>query len=233
MDRKKFIKLSFASAFGLGITSSMSSCDNNNVEIECDATNTCTTQCDEEGPFYKAVTNNNTDLTQLGPGDAATFQNQKVKIKISGRVLTGINCDEPVDGAVVNIWHADPDGHYDVKESSPGAGDAVADDDVQIIFRTSLVTNNNGEYFYVTYQPFGYYNRPQHIHYKVQASGYKEMITQLYFKDDPKLVPGNFDDGISQTEADRIIEDRKVNLVDSSTVGIEKEGVFDIHIEAS
>ena len=231
MDRKNFLKMSFASAFGLGLTSALTSCDNT-VEIECDATNACTTQCDEEGPFYKAITHNNTDLTQLGPGDSASFNNSKVKIKISGQVFTGDNCDVPVSGAVVDIWHADPDGHYDVKESRPGRGDAVPDDEVQIVFRTSLVTNNNGEYFYITYLPFGYYDRPQHIHYKVQATGYKELVTQLYFSDDPKLVPGNFSGGISQAEADRIVEDRKIQLLDSSTADINKEGIFNIHIEA-
>jgi protocatechuate 3,4-dioxygenase beta subunit len=231
MDRKNFLKMSIASAFGLGLTSTLNSCDNNTVEIECDATKACTTQCDEEGPFYKTVSNNNTDLTQIGPGDSATYTNQKVKIKISGRVLSGDNCDEPVSGAIVDIWHADPDGHYDVKESRPGRGDAVPDDEVQIVFRTSLITNDNGEYFYVTYQPYGYYDRPQHIHYKVNASGYKELVTQLYFADDPKLVPGNFSGGISQAEVDRITADRKVQLTDSTNSDIDKEGVFDIHIE--
>lgn len=230
MDRKNFIKMSVTSIFGLGMAGGITSCDNN-VEIECDATSACTTQCDEEGPFYKMVSHNNTDLTQLGPGDSASFNNTKVKIKISGRVLTGANCDEPVSGAVIDIWHADPDGHYDVKESSPGRGDAVTDTEVQIIFRTSLVTNSNGEYFYITYQPFGYYDRPQHIHYKVLSSNYKDLVTQLYFANDPKLVPGAFSDGISEAEADRITADRKVQLIDSLTAGIDKEGVFDIHIE--
>ena len=234
MDRKKFIRTSLLGAMGAGIITNATACkkEENPPTVECTTENACVTQCDEEGPFFKTVANNNTDLTQIGPGDNAIFTNEKVKIKIVGRVLSGINCDEPVADAMIHIWHADPDGHYDVKESSPGAGDAIPDEEVQINFRTILASNDNGEFSFITYQPFGYYNRPQHIHFKVIATGFKELTTQLYFEGDPKLVPGNFSDGISQEEADRIDNDRKVMLNDSADPNLDKEGVFDIHIEA-
>ena len=233
MNRKKFLKNGL---LGLGLAtvvpSTLSSCKKDNETTPATTnTNACNTKADDEGPFFKVTATNNTDMTQIGPGDSAVFTNERVKIKISGKVLTGANCDTPVAGATIHIWHADPDGHYDVKETSPGAGDAVPDTAVQINFRTVLTTNDNGEYFFTTYQPFGYYNRPQHIHFKVNATGFKELTTQLYFEGDPKLVPGNFSDGISQAEADKIDEDRKVTLNAAATTAINKEGVFDIKIE--
>ena len=234
MDRTKFLQTSALATLGLGLISTAQSCKKKEEEtIDCGSTNACVTKCDAEGPFFKSVTNNNTDLTQIGPGNAATYSNTVTKIRISGRVLSGDSCNEPVADAIINIWHADPDGHYDVKESSPGAGDAVPDTEVQINFRTMLRTNANGEYSFITYQPFGYYNRPQHIHYKVDASGHQQLTTQLYFEGDPKLVPGNFSDGISQSEADAVDANRRVLLSDSSSTEVEKEGTFDLHIQRS
>lgn len=237
MDRKKFLRTSLLGTVGLGLASTYVSCKKDDEEMEavsninCNSTNDCVTKCDEEGPFFKQVQTNNTDMTQLGPGDSASFTNNKEKIKISGRLLTGVNCDEPVANGVIHIWHADPDGHYDVKESSPGAGDAIPDPSVQINFRTMLTSNMNGEYSFITYLPFGYYDRPRHIHLKVIANGYKELTTQIYFEGDPKLIPGNFSGGISATEANRIDNDRKLTLAASSGIAVDKEGIFNIKIE--
>lgn len=226
MNRKKFIKNSIG-IVGASFYGTLMSCSK---EETVTPDNGCVTKSDDEGPFFKLASTNNTDLTQLGPGDSALYSNQKVKIKVSGTVFSGDNCDVPVADATIHIWHADPDGHYDVKESSPGAGDAIPDNQVQIVFRTVLTTNANGEYSFVTYQPFGYYNRPQHIHFKVQASDHRELITQLYFNGDPKLVPGNFADGISQAEADAIDEDRKLMLTTSSSQDFDLEGTFNLKL---
>ena len=232
MDRSKFLQTSALASLGVGLLTAQS-CKKKEEEaaIDCGDTNACVTKCDAEGPFFKSVTNNNTDLTQMGPGDAATYSNTVTKMRSAGRVCSGDDCNQPVADAIINIWHADPDGHYDVKESSPGAGDAVPDTAVQINFRTVLRTNANGEYSFITYQPFGYYNRPQHIHVKVDASGHRQLTTQLYFEGDPKLVPGNFSDGISQSEADAIDADRRVVLSNSSSTEVDQEGQFDVRIQ--
>ena len=56
-------------------------------------------------------------------------------------------------------------------------------------YRSKLITDRNGYYEYETIMPGHYLNgsqyRPAHIHYMVEAPGYKKLITQLYFKNDP------------------------------------------------
>jgi protocatechuate 3,4-dioxygenase beta subunit len=73
--------------------------------------------------------------------------------------------------AVVEIWQADFEGHYDL------AG---------YRYRTKLAVDHAAGYKFDSVMPGHYPDRVcQHIHYLVTAPGHKPLITQLYFATDP------------------------------------------------
>jgi len=105
-----------------------------------------------------------------------------VVLVIAGRVW-GHDTKKPLTGAVLDIWQANKDGRYDNDDPAhPPAKDVYKN-------RARLVTDENGYYEYETVHPGRYLNgdqfRPAHIHYWIRAAGYKELVTQLYFKGDP------------------------------------------------
>jgi len=127
---------------------------------------------------------------------------------VRGRILDE-DC-QPVAGARVEVWHAEPDGGY----TSSASGD----------FRGVLFTDADGAYLYETRVPGYEVNEasgaalPLHIHYKVVASGFVELITMLYFSYDPVLTKPGFDppealivdadsddDGVRQAALDVVI----------------------------
>jgi protocatechuate 3,4-dioxygenase beta subunit len=108
----------------------------------------CTpTAPDMEGPFYK-------------PGAPARDATGKGLV-VSGVVRSADTC-EPIAGARVEWWQANPRGDYD---------DA---------HRGSQVTATTGAYRFETDVPPPYAGRPAHIHFKVEARGYRKLTTQLY-----------------------------------------------------
>ena len=91
---------------------------------------------------------------------------------------------QPLPTAVLDIWQANADGRYDNDDpAAPPKKDVF-------LYRARLVTDTNGYYEYETIHP-GRYKigddtwRPSHIHYMVRAPGYRQLVTQLYFKGDP------------------------------------------------
>jgi protocatechuate 3,4-dioxygenase beta subunit len=104
---------------------------------------------DMEGPFYK-------------PGAPAREATGKGLV-VSGVVRSSDTC-EPISGARVEWWQANPRGEYD---------DA---------HRGSQVTPASGAYRFDTDFPPPYYGRPSHIHFKAEAKGYRQLTTQLYPK---------------------------------------------------
>ena len=107
------------------------------------------TASDMEGPFYKAG----------APAREATGKG----LMVSGVVRSATTC-EPIEGARVEWWQANPQGQYD---------DA---------HRGSQVTGPSGAYRFDTDFPPPYSGRPSHIHVKTDAKGYRKLTTQLYPK---------------------------------------------------
>ncbi len=113
------------------------------------------TPADAEGPFYKP----NAPLREAtGTG-----------LVVSGVVKSAATC-EPIRGARVEWWQANPRGEYD---------DA---------HRGSLVTGESGAYRFDTDSPPPYFGRPSHIHFKAFAPGYRPLTTQLYPKGGQSVV---------------------------------------------
>ncbi len=113
------------------------------------------------GPFYKKHSPESRLLR--ASGDAG------MPLTVSGRVLD--TRGELLPNAVVEIWHTDHFGHYDLEGYR---------------FRAKLPIETSGNYSFDTIMPGHYPDRVcQHIHYLVTAPGDKQLVTQLYFATDP------------------------------------------------
>ncbi len=115
------------------------------------------------------------------------------EIVIYGKV-TG-NDGTPVPGALIQIWQTSERGLYDLQERM---GESM---DMRGNFRTEA----DGTYHFRTVRPLGYSipmdgpvgemvlaqkrhgMRPSHIHCLIGAEGYRELVTALYFGDDPNI----------------------------------------------
>ncbi|MEQ1877099.1 MAG: protocatechuate 3,4-dioxygenase [Bdellovibrionia bacterium] len=137
-----------------------------------------------EGPFYPVDNqlDKDNDLTRV----------QNITGKPKGQLIyvRGVISDHacvPVAGALVEIWQACSSGKYNHKgDPNP----APIDPNFQ--YWGQAVTDAQGRYMFKTILPGAYpasstWMRPPHIHYKVAKNGYRELITQLYFKGNDQL----------------------------------------------
>jgi protocatechuate 3,4-dioxygenase beta subunit len=126
------------------------------------------------GPYYRKGAPFRGKVTPpLEPG---------VVLLITGRVW-GHDTKKPLSGARLDIWQANAAGRYDNDDpKNPPKPDVF-------INRCRLIADENGLYEYETVHPGPYQIgpmawRPSHIHYLIQATGYKPLITQLFFDGD-------------------------------------------------
>ena len=91
---------------------------------------------------------------------------------LSGAVLTAGSC-EPIHDARIEFWLANPEGEYD---------DA---------HRATVPAGAGGRYRFESNVPVSYGGRPPHIHVRVTAPGYRELVTQHYPEDGQ--TEANFD----------------------------------------
>jgi protocatechuate 3,4-dioxygenase beta subunit len=98
------------------------------------------------------------------------------RLIVSGRVF-GPDGKTPIADASLYVYQTDKDGIY----SKP------VNDSRTPRLRASLRTDAEGRYEYSTIKPGSYPNtqNPAHIHYVVNAAGYKERIFEIVFEDDP------------------------------------------------
>lgn len=135
---------------------------------------------------------NDNDLTFVkGRTGVATGQ----IVYVVGQVIDAA-C-KPVSNATLVIWQASESGRYNHKGDAenqdfqhPKTGETIKrtlDHSFQYWGRT--LTNQNGEYQFKTIIP-GFYPadlesnwyRPPHIHFLVTATGFPQLVTQMYFK---------------------------------------------------
>lgn len=84
-----------------------------------------------------------------------------------------------VAGAVLDLWQADAQGHYD--SDLPG----FIPRDYRL--RGRVRADARGTYRFETIRPAPYGMRPAHIHLIVTAPGKSSLVTQIYFAGDPFL----------------------------------------------
>jgi catechol 1,2-dioxygenase len=125
----------------------------------------CSTTADILGPFYKSGAPFREDIIPI--------QNTSAPLIVKGKVFT--DCDAVLKDAMVEIWNANDAGEYDTS--------------AEFKFRGRFLTEANGVYRFKTIIPGRYLNgntfRPSHIHFRITAPGHQELVSQIYFKDDP------------------------------------------------
>jgi protocatechuate 3,4-dioxygenase beta subunit len=142
------------------------------------------TPAQTQGPFYPLTypIDKDADLTYVNnPNRKASGE----IIWIRGKVL---NCEgQPLPNSTVEIWQACATGRYD-HDYDPNP--APIDPNFQYWGITT--TDTQGNYGFRTIKPGGYpvtenWQRPPHIHFKVQARDFSPLITQLYFAEEETL----------------------------------------------
>lgn len=99
------------------------------------------------------------------------------RLVVSG-VVFGPDGKTPLPGASVYVYHTDAKGLY-----TPGANN----DNRNPRLRGYMRTDAQGRYEYSTIRPASYPNTRivAHIHYVINAPGYKERIFEIVFEGDP------------------------------------------------
>ena len=121
---------------------------------------TCTQTAEQtEGPFYFDVDRVRSDIREDRKG---------ALLRLGVRVRDAAEC-EPIQNAVVDIWHCDAEGSY----SEPG----------ETYLRGAQVTNADGIVEFTTVYPSWYHGRTVHIHGKVHLDRQTVLTTQFYFDD--------------------------------------------------
>jgi protocatechuate 3,4-dioxygenase beta subunit len=125
------------------------------------------TEAQTEGPYFKTNSPERTNLRE------APFAG--TDIALAGIVVTR-SC-RPVPEALVELWHCDGFGVYDL---------------IGHLGRAHTFTDAGGLYRFETIVPGLYPGRTRHFHLKFQAPGQPVLTTQFYFPDEPR----NLRDGI-------------------------------------
>src|SRR5262245_41996692 len=140
------------------------------------------------GPFY----------TKAAP-EFALGQNIKGHLQGTpmyvGGTVRGVD-GQPIANAIVDVWHSDKDGYYDLQllHQSPG-----------LAGRGRFRTDSNGAFHLWTVRPSFYPipndgpvgkmleaqgrhpYRPEHIHFMIQAPGYRKLVTHVFAEGDRYL----------------------------------------------
>ena len=157
-NRRDFLKKGFIATLASFIPFKL----NAQVNLDCEPTTT-----DILGPFFsEGAPETNSIIPEDYEGE---------RLFLSG-TLSSTDCDRTISNAVMDFWQANEHGDYD---------------NVGFNFRGKIITDENGNYNLETIIPGKYLNgsqyRPSHIHLKVQAEGYDELVTQIYFQGDESI----------------------------------------------
>ncbi len=125
-----------------------------------------------EGPYYFDVDSIRSDIREDREGTL---------LRLAIRVRDAKSC-EPIENAVVDVWHCDALGLYSGFDQGggggPGGGDRSGD---ETYLRGAQVTNTDGIVEFKTVYPGWYMGRTVHIHAKVHLDRNTLLTTQLYF----------------------------------------------------
>jgi hydroxyquinol 1,2-dioxygenase len=145
------------------------------------------TQSSLLGPFFRE----NAPVLPLGANIVSAFKAEEIAMYGQVTDMQG----KPIPNALVQVWQTDEEGWYDVQTQADGSMD----------MRGNFMTDADGKYYFRTVRPLGYSipmdgptgrlvrmqgrhgMRPSHIHMLITANGYRELVSALYFGDDPNI----------------------------------------------
>lgn len=130
------------------------------------------------GPFYPGdeAFSLVRDLTRV-PGAPRRALGQEIFLLGDVRDETG----QSVRGARVRLWQACASGRYDdPRDTNPSPRDPF------FAYRGMCETGDDGRFEFLTVRPGEYkdtetWTRPPHLHFRVTAPGFEELVTQMYF----------------------------------------------------
>ncbi len=150
-------------AIAVSIAPTLLSCEN---PSQASVPDPCKTTDDILGPFFKA---NAPFRENIMPANSTA-----TPLIIEGKVYS--SCNSVLADAIVEIWNADENGDYD---------------NTGFMYRGRYKTGADGSYTFTSIIPGKYLNgalyRPSHIHFKIFAPGHKNLVSQIYFKDDTSI----------------------------------------------
>ena len=103
---------------------------------------------------------------------------------------------KPLAGAVVDVWHSDNDGYYDVQQ---------LDEIGELAMRARFRTDENGRFWFWSIRPAAYPIphdgpvgkmleaqgrhpwRPAHVHFMISAPGHQTLVTHVFAAGDQYL----------------------------------------------
>lgn len=139
------------------------------------------------GPFYR------TSAPQMALGDLISRDATTEQICLFGQVRGEDGA--PLANASVEVWQTDPDGAYDLQALDPQT----------MNWRAAFRTDSDGRYWFRATLPLGYTIpmdgpvgamiraqnrhgcRPAHTHFLIGAVGCRELVTSVYYRDDPYI----------------------------------------------
>ncbi|MBX3083680.1 MAG: intradiol ring-cleavage dioxygenase [Anaerolineae bacterium] len=130
-----------------------------------------------EGPYFVDEMLNRSDI-RIEPSDNSVKEGALFHLIFNVSDVSSNAC-KPLEGAQVDIWHCDADGHYS------DVTDASFNTKGQKWLRGYQVTDKDGKAEFVTIYPGWYSGRTVHIHFKIRTdpasdAGY-EFTSQLFF----------------------------------------------------
>jgi hydroxyquinol 1,2-dioxygenase len=140
------------------------------------------------GPFFVE----NAPALPLGADISPGMPGEPLFVEGAARTAEGA----PLPGAVVEVWHSDKDGGYDVQHYDEG-GD--------VTMRARLIADSSGRFWFWTIVPNFYPipddgpvgdmlraqgrhpYRPAHVHFMISAPGYETLVTHVFIDGDKYL----------------------------------------------
>ena len=139
---------------------------------EFDSAATCTVATElAEGPYYFDVDAIRSDIREDREGTL---------LRLGVRVRDAGSC-EPIENAIVDVWHCDALGLYSGFESaSQGGGPGGGRTDDETYLRGAQATDSDGIVEFKTVYPGWYGGRTTHIHAKVHLDRSTLLTTQFF-----------------------------------------------------
>lgn len=100
------------------------------------------------------------------------------RIYFTGKIVDS-DC-VPVPEAFIEVWHADSVGAYSFK-----MGDNKLSKDPQFVGAGRAVTNNEGQFSFLTIFPGNYKDRAPHINFRITHSDFNETVGAVFFEYHP------------------------------------------------